>query len=126
MPLKKRKVATHGTAPLVHSIPANSGVRGSQSGAGPLFGGPPPGGGPFGRGPRPRPRPRRRRLCGISPSPLVGEDRGGGVPRGTSPCPLAGEGRGGKLPRGTSPSPFAGEGRGGGFSRRVRGGRLPR
>src|SRR5438477_427511 len=60
MPLKKRKVATHGNAPLVHSIPANSGVRGSQLGAGPLFGGPPPDGGPFGRGPRPRPRPRGR------------------------------------------------------------------
>ena len=28
MPLKKRKIATHGNAPLVHSIPANSGGRG--------------------------------------------------------------------------------------------------
>src|SRR5216684_6072265 len=110
MPLKKRKVVTHGNAPLVHSIPANSGGRGCQLGGGPALGGPPPGGEPSGRGPRPRPRPRRRRRFWTSPSPL------GGRP-GRSPSGLGGDGRRGGLPLRTSPSPFAGEGRCGAFPR---------
>src|ERR1700686_3839278 len=85
MPFKKRKIATHANATLVHSIPAISARRGAQLGAGPPSG-PPPRPPPRlceppGRGPRPRPRPRRRRRR--FGSDWGSDDDGGGAsPRG--------------------------------------------